>query len=67
VSFSRQASGGLGMGRVSYLHFDLSLAMAIHSSKSFEMPLLLSAFSNAIGKSRTVVLDPHVFERELHF
>jgi len=35
------------MERVSCLHFDLSLAMAIHSSKSFEMPLLLSAFSNA--------------------
>jgi len=33
---------------VSCLHFDLSLAMAIHSSKSFEMPLLLSAFSNVL-------------------
>ena len=36
------------MERVSCLHFDLSLAMAIHSSKSFEMPLLLSAFSNVL-------------------
>jgi hypothetical protein len=43
-----QASGGLGMEYVSCLHFDLSLAMAIHSSKSFEMPLLLSAFSNVL-------------------
>ena len=38
------------MERVSCLHFDLSLAMAMHSSKSFEMPLLLSVFSNVLPK-----------------
>jgi len=36
------------MERVSCLHFDQSLAMAIHSSNSFEMPLLLSALSNVL-------------------
>ena len=51
MSFRRQASGGLGMEWVSCLHFDLSLAMAIHSAKSFELPLLLSAFSNVLHKS----------------
>ena len=48
MPFSRQASRGLGMEWISCLHFDLSLAMAIHSSKSFEMPLLLSVFSNVL-------------------
>ena len=33
------------VAQVDYYNFDL--AMAIHSSKSFEMPLLWSAFSNA--------------------
>jgi hypothetical protein len=42
---------GNGVSQLSRcLHFDLSLAMAIHSSKSFEMPLLLSAFSNVLPK-----------------
>ena len=49
---------------VSCLHFDLSLAMAIHSSKSLEMPLLLSAFSNVLpqvicGKSIGRECDTH--------
>jgi hypothetical protein len=43
-----QASGGLGMEWGSWLHFDLSLEMAIHTSNSFEMPLLLSTFSNVL-------------------
>ena len=30
------------------MHFDLSLEMAIHTSNSFEMPLLLSTFSNVL-------------------
>ena len=38
------------MEEVCCLHFDLSLAMAIHSSNSLVMPLLLSAFTNNLPK-----------------
>jgi len=52
--FSHQALGGLGVEWVSYLHFGLSLAMAIHSSNSLKMPLLLSALSNVLPSKSSV-------------
>ena len=48
MSISHQASGGFGLECVCCLHFGLSFAMAIHSLKSLEMPLLASAFSSAL-------------------
>ena len=37
MTFSRQASGGLGLGCICCLNFDLSFAIANHSSSSVDM------------------------------